>query len=159
MNAHQYNVGITWENGRKGLVFSPEVSVPPYEGGFIEVATPPQFPKGIPGVWSPEHLLVASVASCLMATFLAVAENYKLDFLSFSCDAQGKLEIIDGSWLVTEVVLLPKVRIAEEAQRERAEKALLRSEKSCLISNSIRSKVMMFPEIEVAERISVLDVK
>ncbi len=44
----------------------------------IEVATPPEFPKGIAGIWSPEHLLVAAVSSCLMTTFLAVAENSKL---------------------------------------------------------------------------------
>jgi len=38
-------------------------------GSFIEVATLPEFPKGIPGIWSPEHLFTAAVSSCLMTTF------------------------------------------------------------------------------------------
>jgi organic hydroperoxide reductase OsmC/OhrA len=41
----------------------------------IEVATPPQFPKGVQGIWSPEHLFTAPVNSCFMTTFLAIAEN------------------------------------------------------------------------------------
>lgn len=41
----------------------------------IEVATPPEFPKGIPGMWSPEHLFTAAVSGCLMTTFLSIAEK------------------------------------------------------------------------------------
>jgi len=46
----------------------------------LDVATPPQFPKGIERVWSPEHLFTAAVNSCLMTTFLSIAENSKLEF-------------------------------------------------------------------------------
>ena len=56
----------------------------------IEVATPPEFPKGIAGIWSPEHLFVAAISGCLMTTFLAIAENSTLEFTSFSCQAKGK---------------------------------------------------------------------
>lgn len=157
MSTHSYNVGITWEKGRKGLLFSPEVSLPPFDGGFIGVATPPQFPKGIPGIWSPEHLLTAAVVSCYMTTFLAIAENSKLDFNAFSCNAIGKLEQAEGSWLMTEVVLRPRLTISSETQRERAVRILERSEKNCLISNSVKAVVTMLPEVVIDERVSVLD--
>ena len=41
-------------------------------------------------------LFVASVNSRFMTTFLAIAENSKLDFVSFKADAKGKLEKLDG---------------------------------------------------------------
>ena len=83
------------------------------------MATPPEFPKGIPGIWSPEHLFTAAVSSCLMTTFLFVAENSKLDFVSFRCQSKGKLDQVDGKFLMTEVLLRPVV-VKEEKDRERA---------------------------------------
>ena len=55
----------------------------------VEVATPPEFANGMPGIWSPEHLFVAAVNSCLMTTYLAIADNSKLPFVSFSSRATG----------------------------------------------------------------------
>lgn len=151
MEAHYYNVDINWNRERKGVMCSPELNVvSPGTNGCIEVATPPQFPKGIPGIWSPEHLFTAAVSSCLMTTFLAIAENSKLDFASFYCHSKGKLDQVDGKFLMTEVILEPKVVIVHEKDRERAEKVLQKSEAACLISNSIKSKVTMNPVIEVA---------
>lgn len=57
MEAHHYNVEVTWNNERKGMMCSPELNSPEGGNGCIEVATPPQFPKGIPGIWSPEPSL------------------------------------------------------------------------------------------------------
>jgi organic hydroperoxide reductase OsmC/OhrA len=156
MKTHEYNVGLGWEGGRKGLLFSPEVTGPPFDAEGIEVATPPQFPKGVPGVWSPEHLFTAAVSSCLMTTFLAIAENSKLKFESFSCNATGKLEQVEDVWQMTEVVLVPTLKISDDSQRELAARVLQRSEKACLISNSIKAKVTLQPTIQVAERLTVL---
>lgn len=119
-------------------------------GNCIEVATPPEFPKGIPGIWSPEHLFTAAVSSCLMTTFLAIAENSKLPFESFSCNAKGKLDQVDGKFQMTEVILEPMVTIADEKDRERAERVLQKSEAACLISNSVRSKITMRTLIKIS---------
>lgn len=151
MDPHVYHVNVAWQQDRKGLMCSPELSVTtPGKAGCIEVATPPEFPKGIPGIWSPEHLFTAAVGSCLMTTFLSIAENSKLDFVRFACSAEGKLEQVDGKFLMTEVLLKPVVTIRDEKDRERAGKVLAKSEQHCLISNSIRSSVIMEPQIEVA---------
>lgn len=152
MDSHNYNVNIAWHKDRKGFMCSPELSNPlANEKGCIEVATPPEFPKGMAGIWSPEHLFTASVGSCLMTTFLAIAENSKLEFQSFYCSTKGKLEKVDGKYLMTEVSMEPKVVILDEAYREKALRVLEKSEAACLISNSINSKVIMNPIIEVAE--------
>jgi len=149
MEAHFYNVSVAWNKDRKGMMCSPELDAPASNAGCIEVATPPEFPKGIPGIWSPEHLFTAAVNSCLMTTFLAIAENSKLEFTAFTSNAKGKLEQVDGKFLMTEVALEPTVTIAHEKDRERAERVLLKAEAACLISNSIKSKVTMTTKIVV----------
>ncbi len=150
MEAHFYNVQVEWNKDRKGIMCSPELSVPSHGNGCIEVATPPEFPKGIPGIWSPEHLFTAAVSSCLMTTFLAVAENSKLEFQKFHCDSKGKLDQVDGKFFMSEVILEPTITILREQDRERAERVLVKAEAACLISNSIKSKVTMIPHVVLA---------
>ncbi len=147
MEAHYYNVDINWNKDRKGVMCSPELIRD--ANTCIEVATPPEFPKGIPGIWSPEHLFTAAVSSCLMTTFLAIAENSKLEFSNFSCKSKGKLEQVDGKFLMTEIILEPTVTIDDEKNLERAERILKKSEAACLISNSIKSKIIMIPSINI----------
>jgi organic hydroperoxide reductase OsmC/OhrA len=145
MEAHYYNVDVNWSQDRKGIMCSPELNS--NAGACIEVATPPEFPKGMPGIWSPEHLFTAAVSSCLMTTFLSIAENSKLPFLHFNCKAKGKLEQVDGKFMMSEIVLEPTVIIADEKDRERAGRVLQKSEAACLISNSVKTKIIMNPTI------------
>lgn len=150
MEPHYYHVDIAWNKDRKGMMCSPELEgVSKDSGGCIEVATPPEFPKGIPGIWSPEHLFTASVSSCLMTTFLAIAENSKLDFVSFQCGSQGKLDQVDGKYMMTEILLEPVVVVRVEKDVEKAHKVLQKSEINCLISNSVKAKVVMKPVVQV----------
>ena len=142
--AYHYNVNLNWESDRKGLMSSPVLQ------STIEVATPPEFAKGIEGIWSPEHLLVAAVNSCLMTTFLAVAENSKFNFVNFESNADGKLEKIAGRYMISEVLLSPVLTIASEADRERAVRILEKSEAACLISNSVKSKIVFQPQVKIA---------
>ena len=143
MEAHYYNVDISWKNNRIGEMSSPDLSTK------VEIATPPQFPKGVENIWSPEHLFTSAVSSCLMTTFLAIAENSKLDFLNFECKSKGKLEQVEGKFLMTEIILEPIVTIKNESEREKALKVLEKSEINCLISNSIKSEIVMIPKIIV----------
>lgn len=84
-----------------------------------------------------------------MTTFLAIAENSKLDFVSFRCDSIGKLEQVDGKYRMTEVILEPTVEVSDAADREKALKVLNKAEMNCLISNSITAKVSMKPAVEI----------
>lgn len=152
MEAHIYNVDINWNSERKGIMCSPELNMNNgNDNSCIEVATPPEFPKGIPGIWSPEHLLTAAVSSCLMTTFLAIAENSKLNFVNFSCKSKGTLDKIDGKLMMSEILLEPVVTIIDEKDRARAERVLQKSEAACLITNSIKSKVIMKTSIILQE--------
>lgn len=148
MMSHQYNVNLKWNAERLGEVSSPELN------SKIEVATPPQFPKGIEGIWSPEHFFTAAVNSCFMTTFLAIAENFRLEFKEFNCNAVGILDQVDGKFLMTEVVLNPTLVITKEEDKEKALRVLDKSEKACLISNSINSKVSLNPLVTILETVN-----
>jgi peroxiredoxin-like protein len=153
MDKHIYNVNINWTKDRKGMMCSPElIKNETKETNCIEVATPPQFSSGMPNIWSPEHLFTAAVSSCLMTSFLAIAEYSKLDFISFKCGSKGILDKVDGKFVMSEVLLFPEVLITDENQRDRAERILEKSEKACLISNSITSKVTMESKITVQNK-------
>lgn len=148
---HCYNVNLKWTRDRKGVICSPELENNTAENSnCIEVATPPQFPKGMPNIWSPEHLFTAAVSSCLMTTFLAIADNSKLEFTSFKCESKGILEKIDGKFVVSEVYLFPKVEILDETKLAKTERILRKSKEACLITNSITSKIIMKTKVLIA---------
>ena len=140
---HNYIVNVDWKEGRLGALKSPELT------DEVDVATPPQFPQGIDHVWSPEHLFTAAVNSCLMTTFLAIAENSKLEFDDFSSQASGKLDMVEGKYLMTEVTLMPIVTIHNAGDEEKALNVLQKSEAACLISNSIKSTIVFKPQVVV----------
>ncbi|MEX0997370.1 MAG: OsmC family protein [Flavobacteriaceae bacterium] len=143
-NTHQYEVNLQWNSERKGTLSSPVLP------SKIEVATPPDFPKGMPGIWSPEHLFVAAVNSCVMTTFLAIAENSKVEFISFECNAIGKVEQVEGKYMVTQIILKPTLVVPSTANEERMHRILEKSEKACLISNSIKSEILFQPSVILA---------
>ena len=66
-----YEAEIEWIEQRAGRLRSANLPT-------LEVAAPPEF-EGREGVWTPEHLYVGAVLSCFMTTFLAIAENSKLE--------------------------------------------------------------------------------
>lgn len=150
MEPHYYQVKIQWKEGRLGVLSSAEINLEKniLEDG-ISVATPPPFAGGMPQVFSPEHLYTAAVASCLMTTFLAIAENSKINFISFDCEAKGKLEQVEGKFLMTEVILNPVVQIEDEALLDKTKRILDKAEKACLISNSIKSTITFNPIVKV----------
>ena len=145
LQEHFYDVELIWNSDRKGTMHSKVLNT------SIEVATPPEFPKGMHGIWSPEHLFVAAINRSLMTTFLAIAENSRLIYKNFESKAIGKLEFVDGKYIMSEVILKPVVSLSDENDREKALKVLNKSEAACLISNSVKSKIIMKPAVQVEE--------
>ncbi len=145
---YTYEVNLKWTVNRKGVLSSPLL---PQQ---IEVATPPEFPKGMKGIWTPEHLFVASINSCLMTTFLAIAENSKLEFIGFESNAVCNIAIIEGKHTITEIILKPKVTIPHTQKQDRAIHILEMSKRTCLISNAIKATILMEPEI-ILEKVLV----
>lgn len=138
---HFYQVNLKWKEGRIGELSSPVLDQ------TIECATPPEFPNGVPNIWSPEHLYAAAINSCFMATFLAVAENFKIEFDSFECKTDIKLELIDRKFLITEAHLFPKVTLKDLEQKDKTLRVIEKSKENCLVTNSMKTEVFITPEI------------
>lgn len=144
-NVHSYEINVTWKTGTNGTITSPVLDQP------IEVASPPEFDGGIENIWSPEHLFVASVSSCLMTTFVAISKYSKFEYLSFSIKAKGTLEKVDGKFMMSEIELYPIVEISDKSKEAKALRILEKSDRACLISNSIKSKITLSPKVIVRE--------
>ena len=140
-NTHQYEVNVEWTSDRKGILSSPALTQE------IEVATPPDFPKGESNIWSSEHLFVAAINSCIMNTFFAIADNSELNYVSYKSSGIGIVEKIDEDYLLTEIKIKPILTISDEADSEKALRVLDMSLKNCLISNSIKSDLVFEPEV------------
>lgn len=146
-NKYFYTTEIEWTGHREGNLCAPGLP-------DLKVDAPPEF-KGHEGVWTPEHFFVAAVNSCFMTTFAAIAENSKLEFVSLKTAAEGKLEKLDGQgFIMTEIVLRPQLVISDARDAERAMRILEKAEKNCLISNSVKTKVFLEPELSVRDRLA-----
>jgi organic hydroperoxide reductase OsmC/OhrA len=96
---------------------------------------PPQF-GGDASWWSPEHLLVASAALCLAATFHALAARARLEIRGYRTAATGTLDRADGVIRFTRVTLAVELDVRAE-DRARAEALLQKAKGHCIVSNSL----------------------
>jgi organic hydroperoxide reductase OsmC/OhrA len=137
-----YKARTTWSSARRGTLAAAEKS-------NIVVGSPPEF-RGEANNWSPEELLVGSLNTCLMLTFLSLAQARGLTPVGYEAEAEGLLENVEGKYQITGVVVRPRVTVKAEAELEPARAAMEGLEAHCFISNSIKARVTLNPEFVVA---------
>ena len=115
----------------------------------LATTAPPQF-DGPEGNWSPETLLCASVADCLILTFRAVARASKFEWHRISCRTEGTLEKVDGNSRFTRFVSHVTLRVPAGTDTARAKVLLEKSEHGCLIANSLTGTRELIAEIVAA---------
>jgi organic hydroperoxide reductase OsmC/OhrA len=139
---HQYETTVQWTDARRGTLSAPSRPA-------IVTGAPPEF-GGSDDVWSPEHLCVAAVNSCVMLTFIAIATNSKVPFRAYAGAAVGTIEKVEGrGFVITRVVVKPRITIGPEVDRAKVERLIKMAEKNCLISNSLHAEITLEPEIVV----------
>ena len=94
-------------------------------------------------MWTPEHLLTASVATCFLSTFRAVAEISKLEIIALEIKVEGLLEKVQGGFRFTQFTIYPKVTVPEDKDEERAFRLLEKAEHACLITRSLSARVVV----------------
>jgi peroxiredoxin-like protein len=108
----------------------------------LVIAPPLQF--GGPGnEWSPEDLFMASITSCFILSFRAIARASKLTWISLECDSEGLLERIEGKTCFTKVVTTAHLVIPATETIENAEQLLHKADKSCLVANSLTTEMQL----------------
>jgi organic hydroperoxide reductase OsmC/OhrA len=115
----------------------------------IIVGSPPEF-KGEPDVWAPEELLVGSLNTCMMLTFLTLAQRQGLTPVGYESEAEGLLDNVEGKYHITEVTIRPRVTLKSETELELARKSMESVDAHCFIANSINARITLTPEFVVA---------
>ena len=116
----------------------------------LTVATPPEFKHGIPGVWSPEDLLVASVASCYAVTLLAVVERRGVPLRTLDVAARGRVgQRSTGPFAFTEIELEVEL-VTDAGFEEEATLACEAAERDCLIAASLDVPVRLDLDVRAA---------
>ena len=129
---------VTWEGGLRG---------------FCSAEGRPDLPVGagspagaVAEAWTPGELLVASVNSFVMASFLCAAEQAGVELIRYSSEAEGVASTAGGG--VTFCTIRPSVTVAPghlAGAREAMERA-----RECLVSNSLLAGVRVEPDVSEA---------
>ena len=145
IESHDYFVEVASTGLKTGLLDAAADGLP-----TIDVSSPPEF-GGPAGVWSPEHLFVASLSTCLMTTFNSIADASNLEILAYRDQASGHLQRgEDRKYKIDTVTLRPTVTIADPAKRDKAVRLLEKAEDVCLISRSVACELLLEPSVEAA---------
>ena len=94
----------------------------------------------------PEQAFVASLSSCHMLTFLALAAKKRYTVDSYRDDAVGHLGKNEaGKMAVTRVVLRPEIEFSGDRKPSRDEIAHLhdRAHSHCFIANSVTTEIVV----------------
>lgn len=136
-----YRAKTAWSSARRGVLSA--AGRP-----NIVVGSPPEF-KGEPDIWAPEELLVGSLNTCMMLTFLTLAQAKGLIPVGYESEAEGLLDNVEGKYHITEVTVRPRVTLKTEVELELARKSMESVEAHCFIANSIKAKVTLTPEFVI----------
>ena len=114
------------------------------------VSAPPAEFGGPGDQWSPEHLLVASVADCFILTFRAIARASKLEWESLEASADGVLDRVDRVTQFTSVTVKATLTVPAGTNEEKARRLLQKAEDACLITNSMTAETHLEADIIAA---------
>ena len=135
-----FEVDLDWVSKQKGVLSNQELP------GKIQVATPPVF-GGEENEWSPEHLFLGSVSSCFMTTYLNFAKKFGFSISGFECKTTGQIELVEGKYQFTQIDIFAKVYIPEELLKQKANLVLEKTQKYCLVANSISARKIYHGEV------------
>jgi organic hydroperoxide reductase OsmC/OhrA len=138
-----YRTHVRWTGGRRGWLACGN-------GPAMAFAAPPDA-HGEHGVLTPEDAFVAAVNTCIHMMFLWACERFKIDLLSYECEAEGTKRVrLDQTEEFTQVVLRPQI-VARGCDEARVQRALGSARKYSLIAESVRCPVVIEPAIAIVE--------
>jgi uncharacterized OsmC-like protein len=115
----------------------------------LSTAAPAQF--GGPGNrWSPEMLLVAAVADCVVLTFRAIARASKLSWNRLSCEVDGTLDQVDRITRFTHFTVRASLSVPPATGEDRALRILQKAKEACLITNSLKAEATLDAHIVIS---------
>ena len=141
MAAFTYKNNAEWIGGHKGHI--------KMENGVeLDFSAPPTL-HGHPDVLTPEDAFMAAINTCYFMMFIWAAERFKIDLVSFECEAIGKVvEFMDKTSTFKEIVLKLKI-VARNTTPEKINSVIRSARKYSLVAESIKAEVKIEPEIKI----------
>jgi organic hydroperoxide reductase OsmC/OhrA len=152
---HRYELHTTW-TGDRGTGTSGyrdyDRSVDIVVDGKPALAASADKPfRGDPMKWNPEDLLLAALSECHLLSYLHACVGAGVIVVGYEDHATGTMvEDGRGGGAFTEVVLHPRVTVADAGMVAAAESAHAQAHAWCFIANSVNFPVRHLPEIRVA---------
>lgn len=100
--------------------------------------------------WSPEDLFSASISSCYLLSFKALAKARKMDWDKIDVKADATLDRKDGNLAFTSVEIQPELVVRGEENVDAYMKLLEETKDKCLVTNAVNCSLKLNPKIKVA---------
>jgi organic hydroperoxide reductase OsmC/OhrA len=144
MKEMQFPVAIRWQGG--------PIAHADARGkdslALTTLTTPPEFRSGLAGYWTPEDLLVTSVASCFALTLAAVAERHDAPLLDATVTATGHMSRRDNGRFEFTVIEIDAGLETTPRGEDRVRRAAAEAERCCLVSHALDVPVHIAVTIE-----------
>ena len=152
MKNHQYKSKIVWtgntgESTKNYRSYQRNYTISVDGKADILGSSDPAF-LGNLELHNPEDLLLASVSSCHLLWYLHLCSVNKILVLEYEDFAEGTMiENENGSGKFSEIILKPKIVVAEKEMIEKAVELHQKANEYCFIANSLNFEVKHQPEI------------
>ncbi len=110
--------------------------------------------RGDASLHNPEDMLVAALSACHLLSYLAECARAGIEVTAYEDDARGEMTLIDGKIRFREVVLHPRVTIADPARTEEATALHARAHGECFIANSVNFPVRNEPHVSAGKALA-----
>jgi len=136
---HSFHAHLVWKKGGEGgnaqnhrVEFENRTA--------LEVSAAAQY-RGDPTKLNPEELFLASLASCQMLTYVALAARAGIDVIAYEDRPEATLTMADRRMRITEVVLRPSITLAAGSDEAKARAMVESAHQGCFIANSVACAV------------------
>jgi len=149
---HNYDVTVTWTGNRGSgtsghRAYARDHEVTAAGPAPISASSDPAF-RGDPGRWNPELELTAAISQCHMLWYLHLCAVAGVTVTGYADDARGTMaETEDGGGHFTEVVLRPRITVADASMLEVAASLHKEANAKCFIANSVNFTIRHEPFI------------
>jgi organic hydroperoxide reductase OsmC/OhrA len=147
----EHKVTLTWQRGDKPFDYQKysRDHTWKFDGGHeMEASAAPAY-LGNPQHVDPEEAYVASLSSCHMLTFLAIAAKQKFVLDEYVDEAVGHMEKnAEGKMAITRVTLKPRIKFSGDKQpaKEELDKMHHAAHENCFIANSVKTEITVEPQ-------------
>ena len=147
---HRYEARTSWR-GSTGLGWDAydrehEAVVPP-AGGSLTLTTGEE--RGDPRLPNPEQLVLMAASSCQLLSFLHMAAKARVDVVEYEDSAEAEMPEHDRPVRLTRIILRPRIVVASQTPEQRVRNLVELAHRECYVANSLRSEVILEPEIEL----------